>query len=399
MRRYVVSLPPATLSIPRAADGVDGLAPGAHAFARARRAGRGGPRYVARTRLGVEHLRPERDRRLVEDLSHVRRLDGDGAGVGLVLRVRRPEQEHPVPRHREGDAHVVLRDRERRRPSLPARHQDVHALAQPHRRAGAGILEATHVVDPRPGRVDDRRRLDRDRLPVDAHLRPGDAAGGRSQLDHLGAVEHDCARVGRRADVRQAEARVVRPRVRVERAGAQPGDAEVGDHAARAGRVDEPVQPRPRERRVQEDAALHERGPKGPTFVEREQERDAVHEMGRDDLRQRAPLVVRLPHEADIAQAQVAKAAVDQLRGRARRRASEVARVDERDGEAGARRVRGDRGADDAAADDEQVEAAPGELLQSAAARYLGPDVSGRYTAIGFAHAFLPAASVTSTRT
>ena len=68
-----------------------------------------------------------------------------------------------------------------------------------------------------------------------------------------------------------------------------------------------------------------------------------MHEMGRDDRRQRAPLVVRLAHEAHVAQAQVAKAAVDQLRGRARRPASEVARVDERDGEAGAGRVRGDR--------------------------------------------------------
>ena len=124
-----------------------------------------------------------------------------------------------------------------------------------------------------------------------------------------------------------------------------------------------------------------------------------MHEVGRDDRRQRAPLVVRLPHEADIAQAQVAKAAVDQLRGRARRRASEVARVDERDGETGAGSVRGDRGADDATADDEQVEAAPGELLQSSSTRYLGPDLSGPYTAIGFAHAFLPAESVTSTRT
>ncbi len=49
--------------------------------------------------------------------------------------------------------------------------------------------------------------------------------------------------------------------------------------------------------------------------------------------------------------------------------------------------------------DDEQVEAAPRQLLQRAVAADVGPDVSGRYTATGFAHAFLPAVSVTSTRT
>ena len=134
-------------------------------------------------------------------------------------------------------------------------------------------------------------------------------------------------------------------------------------------------------------------------LVEREQERDAVHEMGRDHRRQRAPFVVGLPHEAHIAQAQVAKAAVNQLRGGARRPASEVACVDERNGETGAGSVRGDRGADDATAGDEQVEAAPRELLQSSSTRYVGPDLSGPYTAIGFAHAFLPTESVTSTRT
>ena len=275
----------------------------------------------------------------------------------------------------------------------------MYPLAESHRRAGTGILQPPHRVDPRSGRVDDGRRLDRNRLPAYAHLRPGDTAGGRPQLDDLGAVEDDCTRVRRRADVRQAESRVVRPGIRVERAGAQPGDVEVRDHAARAVGVDEPVETRPRERRVQEDAALHERGPKGPTFVEREQERDAVHEVGGHDRGQRAPLVVRLPHEADVAQAQVAKASVDQLRGRARRPPAEVARVDERDGEARAGRVRGDRGADDATTRDEQVEAAPCQLLQRAVATDVRPDVSGRYTATGFAHAFLPTVSVTSTRT
>ena len=45
------------------------------------------------------------------------------------------------------------------------------------------------------------------------------------------------------------------------------------------------------------------------------------------------------------------------------------------------------------------VEAAPCQLLQRAVATDVRPDVSGRYTATGFAHAFLPTVSVTSTRT
>ena len=200
-----------------AADRVDRLPPCAHAFARA--SGQDAqPRVRCPHETRVEELRPECDRCLVEDLSDVRCRHRDRTGVGFVLRVRRPEQEHPVPRHREGDAHVVLRDRERSGPPFAARDQDVHPLAQPHRRAGTGILEAPHLVDPRPCRVDDRAGLDADRLPVGAHRRAGDATGDRAELDNLGAVEHDCSRVGGRADVCQTQACVVRPRIRVERA-------------------------------------------------------------------------------------------------------------------------------------------------------------------------------------
>ena len=86
--------------------------------------------------------------------------------------------------------------------------------------------------------------------------------------------------------------------------------------------------------------------------------------MRRDDVHQQPPLVMRLAHEPDVAEPQVAEAAVDQLRRRARRRAREVALVDERDREPVRRRRLRDAGADDPAADHEQVELARRELLE-----------------------------------
>ena len=72
--------------------------------------------------------------------------------------------------------------------------------------------------------------------------------------------------------------------------------------------------------------------------------------------------MVRLAYEADVPESEVAEPAVDQLGGRARRPAAEVAGVDEGHTEADARGVRGDRGADDPAPDHEQVEPALGRV-------------------------------------
>ena len=69
-----------------------------------------------------------------------------------------------------------------------------------------------------------------------------------------------------------------------------------------------------------------------------------------------AALVVRLADETDVAEAQVAQAAVDELRRRARGSRAEVPGVDERDGQARACGVGSRGGADHPAADDEQVE-------------------------------------------
>ena len=84
---------------------------------------------------------------------------------------------------------------------------------------------------------------------------------------------------------------------------------------------------------------------------------------------------------------------MNQLRRCARRAAAEVAGIHERHGEPGARRMGRRRRTDDAPTDDEEVELARGEPIESLPAR------SCTYTERGFAHAFFPTASVTSTRT
>ena len=230
------------------------------------------------------------------------------------------------------------------------------ALAEPHRRPRAWVLEPADAVDPRPGGVDRDARVDVDGLAVDQHLRAAHLPVGDPQGHDLGAVEHDRAGLRCRHDVLEAEPRVVRPGVGVERARAKVVGAQRRDELARARGLHQPVEAREGEGRVEEDAALDERGPERPTAIEREQEREAMHEVRRDGPGQRAPLVVRLADEPHVSEAQVAQATVDELRRRARRARAEVPRVDERDREPGAGGVRGGRRADHAASDHEQVE-------------------------------------------
>src|SRR5438270_886748 len=153
----------------------------------------------------------------------------------------------------------------------------------------------------------------------------------------------------------------------------------------------EPVQASAGERRVEDDAGLHEPRPVRPAVVEREEEGKPPNEMRRDHPHEQAPLVVRLADEPHVAEPQVPEPAVDQLRGGARRRAAEVALVDERDVEPVRRRRLGDAGADDPAADHQQVELPRAQPLECVGA--------GHESQIGFVHARPPFASATSTRT
>jgi hypothetical protein len=89
-----------------------------------------------------------------------------------------------------------------------------------------------------------------------------------------------------------------------------------------------------------------------------------------DPARERLDLAERLPDEREVAEAEVAEPAVDELRGRARRPGGKIAALDERDGEPVARRELGDAGAEDSAADDEQVEALAAEPIEGRGARF-----------------------------
>ena len=81
-----------------------------------------------------------------------------------------------------------------------------------------------------------------------------------------------------------------------------------------------------------------------------------MDEVRRDDVHQQPALVMGLAHEADVAEPEVAQAAVDQLRGSARSARAEVVAVDERHGEARARSLGRDSRPHDPASDHEQVE-------------------------------------------
>ncbi len=89
-----------------------------------------------------------------------------------------------------------------------------------------------------------------------------------------------------------------------------------------------------------------------------------MDEVRRDHVRERAPLVVRLSHETDVAEPEIAEPTVDQLRRGARRARPEITCVDERDDKSLAGCMCGGRGTDDSTADDEQVERAGRELLE-----------------------------------
>ena len=225
------------------------------------------------------------------------------------------------------------------------------------------------MVDPRSGRVHDDARVDGDLLAVRAHVRPADPARVEAKRDDPRAVEDARSRVRGRAHVLEAQSRVVRRRVRVQRARTQPVDAQWRDELARSVRRHEPVEPRARERRVDDDPALDERRPVRTALVQGQEKRQAADEMRRDDPGQQPPLVMCLPYETHVAEAQVAQAAVDELRRRARGRPAEVARVDERDREPGPSGVGRDPRSDDPGADHEQVESPLGQLVDGSSTR------------------------------
>ena len=154
IRRYVVSLPPATLSTPvgprrntvsRRALSVEPSAPGS-TLRPAKRERTASARSSAGSTATDGFLEDRRD------VCVGRR---DVVRLSLEELVSRPEQEHPFPGNREGDAHPIVGDRERGRPRLLEVDEDVSALAQAAGRTRSGIFEQPDAVDPRAGRVHD----------------------------------------------------------------------------------------------------------------------------------------------------------------------------------------------------------------------------------------------------
>src|SRR5262249_5151821 len=71
---------------------------------------------------------------------------------------------------------------------------------------------------------------------------------------------------------------------------------------------------------------------------------------------QEGPLVQRLVDEREVAEIEIAQTPGDQLRGNTARAGGEISLVDEGDAQPAERRIKGNAGAGDAAAEDEQVE-------------------------------------------
>ena len=361
MRRYVVSFPPATETIPsgplesivsRCARAV-ATAPAGSTLD----AGEAGAD-------GAERVDVQRERSLLEDLSFLGRGRRDRAGVALEGAVRRPDEEASRPGDGEGDTRPVDRDRDRRAPAAVALEHEVRAPAQRHRRACPRILQPPDVVDPRPGGVDDGAHADLERLPGQRVSELGD----RPALEpgELDPVEHGRARVGRAAQVGEAEPCVVGLGVRVEAGGAKAVEPERRHERRRGSGRDHPPPLRDgaRQTRVRPERAADGNTAVRAAAVDREHELQRRDEMGRDVAAEGVHLGERLADEAEVAEPQVAKPAVDELRRCARRARGEVVALDDRDVQPVPGGDLGDAGADDPAADDEKVEPPRAQTLE-----------------------------------
>ena len=284
--------------------------------------------------------------------------------VALEGAVRRPDEKASRPGHGEGDTRPVDRDRDRRAPAAVALEHEVRPLAQRHRRACSRILQPPDVVDPRPGGVDDGAHANLERLPGQCVSELGDRpAFEPGQLD---SVDHGRARIGRAAQVREAEPCVIGLGVGVETGGAKAVEPERRHERRRGSGRDHPPplrdgagQSRVRpERPADGDAAVR------AAAVDRQHELQRRDEMGRDVAAEGMHLGERLADEAEVAEAQVAEPAVDELRRCTRRARGEVVALDDRDVEPVPGRNLGDAGADDPAADDEKVEPPRAQTLE-----------------------------------
>ncbi len=367
MIRFVVYLPPATATRP--GTGTATLCSRLELRGRLRLA------REQRPQAGVDALdvgvRERLRQHCVGVLEHVVDVGAAGGRVGLVqLPVGVGRADDPVAAPRDHEQDRLLRSQDQPGVELDAvlRDDEVDALGRAHSELAALADEVLEVVGPDAGRVDHLLRADLDLAPRRdvAHAHAGDALALAQEADDRrvggdrGAVE------GGGAGDRQRVAGVVDLRVVVldaadQRVGLEPrrdpqrlalGQVSVSRHAGVAGHL------------VVEHHPGADVGPLPDAVLERVEERDRLDEVGRDPRQQQSALAERLAHEAEVELLEVAQAAVDQLAGAAGGARGEVARLDQRHRQAAGGGVERSRGADDAAADHDDLEGLVRHALQ-----------------------------------
>ena len=139
------------------------------------------------------------------------------------------------------------------------------------------------------------------------------ATGPRSSPTSSTRLSDDGAGVGRAAQVREAEPRVVGLGVRIETGGAEAVEPQRRDELRRGGGRDHAAAlgDGARQARVRPERAADRDPPVRAAAVDREHEVERPDEVRRDEPAERAHLGQRLADEAEVAEAQVAEPAVD----------------------------------------------------------------------------------------
>ena len=282
------------------------------------------------------------------------------AGIALMGHVGRADhQKAPFqPRNHENDPLLfVLQRIGVGLRGLRHRQHDVAAAHQPQRsrrRRGAG--QAVDTRDPRTCRVDDEARFDAPRLPalVERYaITIGERrdGGDGAAIEDIGAAGAGIEEDGERQPrvVGQAVAIMQNRRQSLLAEPRELGDVIVIEPAACRQAITEG------ERVVKRKAGPEHQSLPALPAIDRQQEFERRDEMRRG-LEQLRALEQKLAHERELEALQIAQATMNQLRGGRRRGRSIIALLGEHDFQPAAGGVARDRGAVNAAADDQDVE-------------------------------------------
>ncbi len=238
----------------------------------------------------------------------------------------------------------------------PVEH-DVHALAGTDQRRRRRVVEPPQRVGPGAGGVDHHLRAQHPVLAAldVARLDAAHDAVLLHQPGHRHVVEHRRAEIRRRHRQTDGESRVVELAVVVEDAAAQSLGLDRRQPLERLRFGEEPRRAEAflaRQQVVEAESDAVKR--RLPPVVAGHHERNVVHQVRRVAA-QDAALTQRLEHQRDVALAQVADAAVNQLGGAARGALGEVALLEQQRAIAARGGVDRDAEAGRAAADDDEI--------------------------------------------